>query len=642
MLWTLFCLLSCFCVQRLCRTAPAASTSSCYFMEAYWDLERRFTRLYRLDHALEMLGWDQVVNQPLRGADARVSSIAEIKVIRHQLLTDPKMSLLLNQASLAPLSSDQRGNLREMRRVWMLATKLPENLVQKLAAAKGKAEKVWRTARSKNDWEKFKPELEEVIRLTKEEAKFLQQGTDLSLYEAIVAKYEPGLRVSTIDKLFNDLKTWLPELIQNTQDRQKAVAKEHPIVQPEGPFEVKSQKACGEQVMQVLGFDFDRGRLDTSAHPFCGGVPEDVRLTTRYRIDDFSPGLLKTIHETGHALYEQNRPQEFITSPGSCIRSMAIHESQSLLFEMQVGRSLPFQRVLSPLLNRFLGDSPVNRACFEPANLFRRVNTVQPNFIRIDADEMTYPMHIILRYELEVALIEGTADVNDIPAIWASKMKEYLGVDTATTGPDGGHNYKDGCMQDIHWSLGHFGYFPSYTLGAMYAAQFMAAIRRDKGEDVVSSALARGNLSELYQWLKDNVWSKGSLLETDDVVRLSTGEVLNASHFRTHLETRYGLTYSPVLLSVDEMTPPPPVTQHPEAPSLRENINEQRVSKNSCTLNRRHIESLMLSGGPPSPAHHPIQDMVKLPFSLLALILGFLPLVMSAFAIRRKKVRTSC
>jgi len=293
-----------------------------------------------------------------------------------------------------------------------------------------------------------------------------------------------------------------------------------------GPFATAQQRALGVEIMGLLGFDFDGGRLDVSTHPFCGGVPEDVRITTRYTEDDFMRSMMGIVHETGHARYEQNLPRETVSLPVGRARSMGIHESQSLSFEMQLGRSPAFLALIAPLVRQHLGD----QAAFTPDNLARLYTRVHPGLIRVDADELTYPAHVILRYEIERDLINGQIEPDDIPALWDEKMAQYLGVDTRG-------NYQNGCLQDIHWTDGSFGYFPSYTLGAMYAAQYFATIRDQHPE--LDARIAAGDLSPLFDWLKGNIWTQASRWPTPELVQRATGEPLNPAHFKAHLQRRY-------------------------------------------------------------------------------------------------------
>ncbi|KTR96890.1 carboxypeptidase M32, partial [Pantoea dispersa] len=325
-----------------------------------------------------------------------------------------------------------------------------------------------------------------------------------------------------LDSTFGDLKSWLPDLLQKAVARQQAT----PIAQPVGPFAIESQKQLGLSVMATLGFDFNHGRLDVSAHPFCGGVPEDVRITTRYNENDFLSALMGVIHETGHARYEQNLPQQWRGQPVALARSTAMHESQSLFMEMQLGRSHAFLQHIHPQVVALMGDQPA----LERNNFIRLTQRVKPGFIRVDADELSYPAHVILRYEIERALIEGEIEVEDIPALWNEKMQQSLGIDTRG-------NYRDGCMQDIHWTDGAFGYFPTYTLGAMYAAQLFQAVKRAIPQ--VDELIQQGELQPVFDWLQQNIWQHGSRFPTQQLLINATGEALNPHYFRQYLEQRY-------------------------------------------------------------------------------------------------------
>jgi len=298
------------------------------------------------------------------------------------------------------------------------------------------------------------------------------------------------------------------------------------VLEPVGPFPIAKQRELGLALMELLGFDFSAGRLDESAHPFCGGVPEDVRLTTRYREDDFTASMMSTAHETGHARFQQNLPREWLGQPLGVARSAGIHESQSLSVEMQLVRRRAFAGLLAPLLRQHLGEQPA----FEPENLYRLLTRVEAGYIRVDADELTYPLHVILRYEIERPLIEGEIEPDDIPALWDEKMSSLLGLDTRG-------NYRNGCMQDVHWSEALFGYFPTYTLGALYAAQWFTAIR--KAHPDLDPRIASGDLGPVFDWLRANIWSQGRRWETGELVRRASGEPLDPAHFRKHLESRY-------------------------------------------------------------------------------------------------------
>jgi carboxypeptidase Taq len=491
---------------------------------AYQQLVDHFQQLYRLDHLAAICHWDQATMMPAGSNEARSEAMAELALIHHRRLTAPEVGDWLDAAAPDSLDSGQRANVREMRRIWRQATVLPEDLVRAKSLAGARCEHAWREQRKQNDWSGFAVNLREVVKLSREEASVRAQANGGSRYDSLLDLYEPGMTAARLDTLFGDLAGWLPELSREIVARQSAES----CTRPTGPFPVESQRALGLRVMALLGFDFRRGRLDISTHPFCGGVPEDVRITTRYTDADFSSGLMGVIHETGHGCYEQNLPIAWRGQPAGQARSMGVHESQSLLFEMQLGRHPAFLHWLSPLLAERFGDAVL--PLLEAGNLEKLYTRVEPGLIRVDADEVTYPCHIMLRYEIERALIEGDIEVNHIPELWDQKMKAGLGLSTAG-------DYRNGCMQDIHWTDGGFGYFPTYTLGALYAAQLFAALSRDLGG--LEMLLREGDLRPLSDWLRQRVWCQGRLLETSELMRATTGEELNPVWFRRHLEQRY-------------------------------------------------------------------------------------------------------
>jgi len=489
---------------------------------SYDQLSAAFLRMYRFEHLQAIAMWDHATYIPPGGNDARSAAMGELAAHLHRLRTAPELAPLLASAATEALDELARANLREMQRVHRHATALPDALVHEATIAGARCEHAWRTQRPANDWAGFAVNLKEVVRLTRRQAELLSDQLGLSKYDALMDRFEPGMRSAEVDRLFGAVKSWLPELIRKVRARQA----KQTVIAANGPFPLAAQKALCERVMKLLQFDFDGGRLDVSTHPFTGGVPEDVRLTTRYSADQFENSLMGTIHETGHARYEQHRPRAWLGQPVSEARSMAIHESQSLSFEMQLGRSRAFMQLLAPLLREYLGAQPA----FEPDNVFGLYTRVRPGFIRVDADEVTYPAHVILRYEIERLLIEGECEVDDIPALWDEQMMKLLEVDTRG-------NYKDGPMQDIHWTDGAYGYFPCYTLGAMYAAQWFATIRTQRA--ALDSEIARGELSGVLDWLQANIWENASRFETDELTRRASGGPLDPAHFKAHLEARY-------------------------------------------------------------------------------------------------------
>src|SRR5262249_16718907 len=389
---------------------------------AYTELCRAHTRLHRYNHLPSIVGWDRNAMMPPKGSEARAAAEAELSALIHRARTDPRLAGWLRAAETEPLDEVARANLREIRRDWRDATALPESLVEAKTLASARCEHAWRSQRPANDWRGFLESFREVLRLSREEARLLAGDTGLSRYDALVDRYEPGVHSTDIDAIFGDVRQWLPGLIARVQAKQ---GKEQAIA-PSGPFPVAAQRAMNLDVMKLLDFDFEAGRLDESAHPFTGGVPEDVRLTTRYRDDDFVQSLMGTIHETGHARFEQNLPRAWLGQPIGVARSYGIHESQSLSFEMQLARGRGFVGLLAPRLIRHFGGQPA----FDADNLHRLLTRVRPGLIRVNADEVTYPAHVILRYEIERPLIEGEIEAEDIPAFWDEKMQALLGLET--------------------------------------------------------------------------------------------------------------------------------------------------------------------------------------------------------------------
>jgi carboxypeptidase Taq len=485
-------------------------------------LHATFKRLHNFSHLASIAGWDQAAMMPSKGFDARAAAMAELEVLMHQTLTDPALPALFEAAADADLSDADQASLAEMHRQWAQVNRLPQDLVKAQSLAAARCEHAWRAQRKANDWQGFVGNFREVVKLARQEAQFLSDATGTTRYEALMDKFEPGMRESAITALFGEVKTWLPDLISKVIAQQERES----VLPATGPFPIAQQRALGVEVMGLLGFDFEGGRLDISTHPFCGGVPQDVRITTRYFDATFAPSLMGIIHETGHARYEQRLPRDTLHLPVGRARSMGIHESQSLSFEMQLARNPAFLQLIAPLVRKHLGNQPALSA----DNLALLSTRVQRGFIRVDADELTYPAHVILRFEIERALIAGEIEVDDIPALWNEKMMAYLGADVAG-------NFENGCMQDIHWPAGMFGYFPSYTLGAMYAAQYFATIRQQHPD--LDARIAGGDLSPVMDWLDANIWSQASRWPTDALVTRATGEPLNASHFRKHLEARY-------------------------------------------------------------------------------------------------------
>lgn len=492
-------------------------------MNSYQNLEERFHRLLALREASAMLEWDQSTMMPDGGRRARSEQLATLAVLGHEMLTEKKVEDLLGKAQEEPLSAWQAANLHEMRRAYIHATALDGAFVEAYAKARSVCEATWREARPSSDFKQVLPSLEALLKLVREAASRKAEKLDCSPYEALMDEFEPGLKTADVDAIFADYAKFLPGFLGEVLDHQ---ARQPQAIPPKGPFPISKQREMGQKIMANLGFDFDHGRLDTSLHPFCGGVPEDVRITTRYTENEFVMALMGIIHETGHALYERGLPQEWRLQLVGLARGMAMHESQSLLMEMQASRSKAFLEFLSPLLRKTF---PGNDAAFASDNLIRLYTKVQPGFIRVDADEVTYPAHIILRYRLEQALVKGDLPLADLPMAWNNGMKELLGLDVPED--------RLGCLQDIHWFDGAFGYFPCYSLGAMIAAQLFDAAKRANAN--LLAGIQKGDFLELRNWLKANIHEKASSHSTQEIVAMASGQKLNPEIFKKHLRERY-------------------------------------------------------------------------------------------------------
>jgi carboxypeptidase Taq len=493
-------------------------------MPAYQDLEARFKRLSNLRDATAMLHWDMATLMPEGGAAARAEQLATLRVLGHEMLTDPELGGLLDRAVDSHHLDDwKRANLREMGREYRHATAVPTDLVEALSRACSRSEMAWREARPDADFPTARPHLETVLGLVREVAQAKAEAFGCAPYDALMDEYEPGGRRQAIDPMFDDLAAFLPDFIEQVLEHQARSPTPRP---PKGPFPVEAQRRLGERLMKVVGFEFHRGRLDTSLHPFCGGIPDDVRITTRYDEDDFGKALMGVMHETGHALYEQNLPAEWRGQPAGNARGMALHESQSLLMEMQACRSREFMDFAAKLMREAFGGAGPE---WEAENLYRLNTAVARSFIRVDADEVTYSAHVILRYRLETAMIAGDLAVADLPGAWNDGMRDLLGI----TPPDD----RLGCLQDIHWYDGAWGYFPTYTLGAMAAAQIFDAARRAEPDAV--PGIGRGDFAPLVSWLRANIHEQASLLPGDALIEHATGAPLDPAFYKRHLQTRY-------------------------------------------------------------------------------------------------------
>ena len=494
---------------------------------AYGQLATTFAQLGHLGAAQNTLFWDGRTKMPPGGAGSRGKVMATLTGVVAEKMADPGLAELLDRAETeeAPqLGEWEAANLREMRRRWRHETAIPPALAAEIAERTALSQKAWERARRDNDFAAFAEPLGALLPLQLEAARIKGDALGMAPYEAMMDAHEPGLTIAFVDALFADLAAFLPPLLKRIMARQ--AAEPAPIPLP-GPFPEAAQFALSEKLAAMIGYDFEHGRIDLTAHPFANGVPGDVRITTRFHDDDPVAGVMATMHETGHAMYELGLPGEWAFQPAGSARGMGLHESQSLLTEMQAGRNAAFLPVLAKLLREIFGGEGEAWSDDNVRKLYRRV---QPSFIRVDADEVTYPLHVILRYRLERALVEGELEIEGIPDAWNELSRELLGIIPP--------NDTLGCLQDIHWAMGLFGYFPSYTFGAVAAAQLFAAATKQDPE--ILPALGRGEFAPLLAWTRENVHARASLPPSSEaIIRAATGAPLSADAFKAHLTARY-------------------------------------------------------------------------------------------------------
>ena len=490
----------------------------------YQQLEQEWRRLHAFRGALSLLRWDAAVMMPRGSAEVRGEQVAALETEYHALLTAPKITRLLDraQADLRGLEEWQVSNLREMRRQRDHAIATPVTLISRLARASARAESQWLAARRDNDFALFAPHLEEVLLLVRDKAALLGQALNLPPYDALVDEFSPGLGTADIDAIFKTLGRRLPGMITD------AIAAQQPLVRLPivGKFATAKQRSLVIEVMKAVGFPFEQGRLDESEHPFTEGVVGDLRVATRYDGADPFNGLLGALHETGHVMYDLGMPASWRDQPVGRDRGMALEESQSLLLEMIIGRSAAFLRYLLPLLQKHYA---VTGPEWEFENLHRTLTRVQRGLIRVDADEMSYSLHVMQRYEIEKQLLSGKLAVRDLPAAWDLSMEQRFGSRPGTAA--------EGCLQDKHWALGSFGYYPSYALGLVIAAQLWEALRTQLPQ--LDGHLERGEFAPVFAWLRENMHGYGAKLPVKELIKQATGQPLSANALLRYLQGKY-------------------------------------------------------------------------------------------------------
>jgi carboxypeptidase Taq len=493
--------------------------------ENYRKLEDRIKTLNSLSQVKSLLHWDQQVMMPEEGIKARSRQNSELAKIYHQRITEDRLGDLINVIEKERLDEEEEANVREVEREHRRAVKVPEELEEKISEKQSTTVSKWEKAKEEEDFSVVAPHLEDLVELKRRYAEEIDP--DREPYKVLFDDFEPYVEFETMEQILERLKKELTELVDEIRDAEDIDGKAL-----NGDFPEEGQMEISQEVIDLMGFDRDRGRFDVSSHPFTSsGNTYDTRMTTRFDEEDLAESLTATIHETGHALYEQGLPEELFATPVGQARDFSVHESQSRLWENHVGTSLEFWEYLLPDLKEVF---PKELEDVSPEDCYRAINRVDPeNLIRIKADEITYHLHIIIRFELERKLINGEIEVQNLPEEWNRRYEKYLGKRP--------ENDSEGVMQDIHWYQGSFGYFSTYSLGSVLAAQIFRKAEEEI-EDLEDKIL-EGELSPLREWLEEEIHRKGCIYRTEELVEQATGEKPTADYFLEYIRQKYGGLY---------------------------------------------------------------------------------------------------
>jgi carboxypeptidase Taq len=491
---------------------------------AYDRLMDRITKITNVGSAAGVLSWDQQVMMPDEGTPARSQQLSTLSSIQHELLTDEETGDLLAAAEAEDLTDEQAAAVREVRRDYERQTAVPNELVERISQLSSESLPAWKEAKAESDFETFAPYLKELIDLRRQYAEHIDPDRDP--YEVLFEDYEPCLSLDRAEEILTAVREQLVPMIEEIRESDADLS----VDTFEGEFPADEQEALVRDALETLGYPWERGRLDTAPHPFSSGTQFDARVTTRFDESDPIGALMSTVHEFGHATYTLGLPDEHYGTPLGDSRDLSVHESQSRLWENHVGRSRAFWELFLPTFQEHFpstADASVEDA-YEAAN-----QVYEDNLIRVEADELTYHMHILVRFEIERELVSGDLAVEDVPEVWNDKYEEYLGIRP--------ENDAEGCLQDIHWSHGSFGYFPTYSLGSVMAAQLFAAAEDDL--DDLDGKIRAGEFDPLREWLREHVHRHGARYETNDLVREATGEGFTADYFLDYVTEKYGDLY---------------------------------------------------------------------------------------------------
>lgn len=491
--------------------------------DSYKKLTDLVAKVTNLGSIAALMHWDSKTMMPEGSMRYKSEEISLLQELSHKIMCSRRFGELLEGVQTSKLGKWEKRNIQLIRRSRDSVLAIDPKLSEELTKVSMECGTHWEEARKKKSFKHVLTHFKKLVGLVREMAEARSNYFHCDQYTALLDMYDPKRNIKDVEKIVDSLKGFLPDFVKEVSEKQKSWKQEE--IKPK-KVSADKQKELGLFCMKTIGFDFKRGRLDKSAHPFCGGGTRDVRITTRYNEEDFVSSLMGIIHETGHAMYQLGLPEKYILQPVGDHSGLSVHESQSLLMEIQISRSREFCEFLAPHMQKILGVS--GKGC-SPENIYRMRNKVTPSMIRVDADEVTYLLHVILRFELERDILSGDLPLEDLPSAWNKKMEDYLGIKPS--------NDAEGCLQDMHWYNGVFGYFPTYMLGSMLSAQFFDAMQ-SSNKDTLKN-IKSGKFKPIIKWLHDNIHSRGSLMDVSDLVTKVTGRDIDSEWYKEFLKNKF-------------------------------------------------------------------------------------------------------